>query len=73
MKMSFPVLVSTQEEKKGFTVTEIETIYGMRCALEAKTMRRLPGWKICRDIKSICAVSECFTIQTKQSALRDST
>lgn len=36
MKMSVHVLFCTQEEKRGFTVTEPETIYGMRCAPEAK-------------------------------------
>lgn len=36
MKMSGHVLFCTQEEKRGFTVTEPETIYGMRRAPEAK-------------------------------------
>lgn len=45
MKMSFLVLLCTQEENKGFTVTETEAIYGMRCAPEAKYVRCLPGGK----------------------------
>lgn len=43
MKMNFLIFFSTQEKRKGYTVAEIETIYGMRCALEAQTLRHLPG------------------------------